>query len=545
MLLAAGLIAAAILLLSLTSKLTFIADEWNLILLRQGWGPSQFIEPFNGHPIMAPAFVFKALQEIFGMDSPRPMQVAATGTFLVMNVLLFIYLRRRLGGWCALIGTFLILFLGAAFEDLLFAFQIGYFGSLAAGVAALLCLDRDDHRGDIGASILLVVSLLFSSVGIAFVAAAVAEWAMNPRRRRERLFVPGIAALLYLLWWLGWGHVTSENSLDPGFQLSVLPKVPEFMFNAFSAGLVSIAGIATGDGSEPDQPHLIWGQIGTVVFIGLAIWRCRRMKQIPRSLVAAAAGGLCLLFLFALAQDAYISYGAQEARPPTASRYQLTIAVFIVLVAADLLRGLSIKTWMVGVAGVLAAFAISGGIQLMTDKAYERWEPAAAYTRSTLFGIEAAAPDYRPEYTFRPGTSFDVPIGDYRSAIDQFGSPAYSEQEMLAMDQPFRASADSALIDASGIALNGSPPAYAPRTCRTVTVGESLEVKPGSMVVVNLGASDLGVNLARVGDQPGLPIGSVLGGTAAGLDLPAGSLDIPWTVSVTGEGPGRVCRARQ
>ncbi len=261
-LLGLAMVVSGVWILSLTSNLTFIADEWNLLLLRQGWGVGQLMEPFAGHPIMAPAFIFKALQDLFGIESARPMQLAATATFLVMNALLFVYLRRRLGSWGALIGTVLILFLGAAFEDLLWAFQIGYFGSVAAGLGALIALDRDDARGDLPASILLVVGLSFSSVGIAFVAAAVAEWALNPRDRRRRLFVPGAAMLFYVVWWVVWGHATSVGSPEPEFQLSVLPKVPGYIFDASAAGLVSIAGLATGDGSEQEQPNLIWGRVG-------------------------------------------------------------------------------------------------------------------------------------------------------------------------------------------------------------------------------------------------------------------------------------------
>ena len=152
----------------------------DLLLFRQGWGVSQIMEPFNGHPTMVPALVFKAFQDVFGMESTRPMQLVATATFPLTNALPFVYVRRRIGPWGALIATLLILFLDAAFEDLLFAFQIGSFGSPAAGLGALIALDRDDREGDAAASILLVVSLTFSSVGIAFVAAAVAEWALNP-----------------------------------------------------------------------------------------------------------------------------------------------------------------------------------------------------------------------------------------------------------------------------------------------------------------------------------------------------------------------------
>lgn len=221
-----AIVISGALILSLTSKLTFIGDEWNLLLLRQGWGVGQIMDPFNGHPVMIPASVFKTFQDVFGMDSARPMQLAATATFLLMNALLFVYLRRRIDPWAALIGTCLVLFLGAAFEDLLFAFQIGYFGSLAAGIAALLALDRDDRKGDVAGSILLVVSLAFGSIGLAFVVAGAAEWALNPRERRRRLFVPGAAIVFYVLWQLGWGLQPSPESLEPTVGLPCCQRFP-------------------------------------------------------------------------------------------------------------------------------------------------------------------------------------------------------------------------------------------------------------------------------------------------------------------------------
>ena len=67
------------------------------------------------------------------MDSARPFQVAAIATFLTSVALLYAWLRDRTGELAALGGAALVLFLGAAWEDLLWAFQIGYFGSMAAG----------------------------------------------------------------------------------------------------------------------------------------------------------------------------------------------------------------------------------------------------------------------------------------------------------------------------------------------------------------------------------------------------------------------------
>ena len=75
------------------------------------------------------------------MDSALPFRVVSIAIFLASVAVLFVYLRRRVGEWLALAGAVLILFLGAAWEDLLWPFQIGYFGSMASGLGMLLALD--------------------------------------------------------------------------------------------------------------------------------------------------------------------------------------------------------------------------------------------------------------------------------------------------------------------------------------------------------------------------------------------------------------------
>lgn len=313
------------------------------------------------------------------------------------------------------------------------------------------------------------------------------------------------------------------------------------MFNSFAAALTSLAGLATGDGSEPDQPNLIWGQLGALVVICLAIWRLRRLPKLPRDVLVTLAGAIFLVLIFAVAQDAYLAYGADQVRAATSSRYQLPTAVLVLLVFGNLLKDVKVNRWALGVAGVLAVFAISGGVQLMIDEAHERWEPAAAYTRATLSGIELSAPDDFPGRSFRPGTSFDVPVEDYLAAVAAHGSPAFSEVELRGQEPPFRLTADASLIDATGVEVTGNPPSFANPLCRNTVVSRTLELKPDGYSVVNLGQSELALSVARFSDPPGILLGSVLPDATAGLTLPRGSSRVPWTMSFAGSGPVRVC----
>lgn len=530
---------AAALLLTLTAPLSFIGDEWNLTILRTEWGADQILDHFNGHPIMLPALEYKILLEVFGMESARPMQVLAIATFLLMNALLFAYLRVRIGDWAAVIATALILFLGAAFENLLWAFQVGYFGSLAAGIGALLALDRNSRVGDRVATVLLVVAVMFSSIGLAFLAAATMEWVLNPRDRKRRLSVPGVPILLYVAWWLIWGTGTSPGSMSPEFSIGVLPKVPAFVFEALSSGLVAITGLARDAGAEPARSQLTLGRIGAVALIGFAIWRMARLPKIPRALWVSGAGLLVLLLLFALGQDSFLAW----ERSPYLSRYQLPIAVFVLLYIGNLLRGIKLDAWVLGVAGVLTVFAVSSGIQLLNARAPE-WQDGSNYMRAKLSGVEFAGTQ-SPNSVFKLGTPFDLPVGEYLNAVDTYGSPAYPPGELESLSQDLRIGVDGGLLEVAGIGPTGDPPEFDSGDCEPMRPGVPVSLSPGAYAMVNRGDSEIAVNISKFSDHPGTLAGYILPGSSAGLDLPPVVAGPPWTVSLAGQGPALICPGRR
>jgi hypothetical protein len=525
-------IASAVWLLSLDSHLTFIADDWELLVKRQGWGPDYFLDPYHENIVVGPALLYKLLLTVFGMGSALPFYCVSIGLFLASAVLLFLLLRRRVGDWPALVGAVLVLFLGAAFEDLLWAFQMGYFGSMVAGLGMLLALEREDERGDAIACALLAVSLAFSSLGLTFVAGAAVEIATGRRPRARRAYVVLLPFALYALWWVGWGHTAESN-----FSAENIAGLPEFVYNAAAAGIVSLLGLATGDGSEPDQPHLIWGQLLLIPAIAAVGWRVYRERRLPRGLAIALALGLFFWVSAALVQNA--------DRLPTSSRYQYGSAIFLLLIAAEALRGLRIPRFAVGIAAAVTAFALTGGIPLAEREYEERWRPAGDYLRSTLAAVDIAGESAEPGYRIAFAPTPVATAARYLEARADYDTPAYDEEELAARPEAEKEGADLTLAQVLGLRL--AEPAPGDRTIACEPLRASAEgatgvtLLRGGFSLANETVGDVEVLLSRFAAGFPVSLGALPAGVTTALTIPTDGSERPWNLALKGEGPVRLC----
>ncbi|MGA6948469.1 MAG: hypothetical protein WBZ00_12020, partial [Solirubrobacterales bacterium] len=368
-----------------------------------------FLDPHNNHIVILPVSIYKALLEVFGMSSALPFQIVSTGIFLLSNFALFIYLRRRVGDVLALLGTTMILFLGAAWIDLLWSFQVSLSGSIATGLAALLALERDKQRSDAVACALLVASVAFSELGVSFALAALVSVALGPRLRRNRLYVALVPLALYAIWFLGWGHQGPDT-----FSAHNVLVSPKYVFEAISQAIASLLGLATpltGSGLQP--VGLIWGELLLVTGIVLAVWRLRQLGQISRALWTALTLGGSFWFLAAV--SAYLSY-----RLPTNGLYQFPGGVFVLLIAAELLRGFRPKRQTLAIAALVTLAAVISGL-LFLHKGYRIQKAATDPERARLAALEIARPDLAEGHKVNLDffTQFDA--GSYFSAVDAFG----------------------------------------------------------------------------------------------------------------------------
>jgi len=538
LLLAAALLASALLLLALEANLTFFQDTWAFLLHRQGLGVDAFLEPHNEHIVVIPVAIEKLLIAVFGMASATPEQVAMTLVLAATGALVFVYARRRLGPWPALIAAVLLLFVGPAWEVLLWPFEIALAGSVLSGVAMLLVLDRGSRRGDLAACLFLIVAIGFSSLGIAFAVAAAVDVLL---RRRDlglhRAYLAAIPLLLYAVWWAGWGH-NAETHLS----LHNVLVSPLYVVEGLAASLSSLLGLQT-IGSVGEA--LLGAPALLALVVAAALRMARGFRPSPRlwPVVAAAA-----VYWF-LAAFNYI-----PGREAYASRYMYAGSVFMLLLAAELLRGVRFGRAALAVGGVVTVAAVASNLVPLRDG--KEWlREQTVLTRSDLAAIEIARRTVEPSFGLTPevaGTAslIDVQAGDYLPAARDDGSPAYTPAELARAPAAGRRQADIVLSQALPLSTKTFTGTDSRAAGRCVLAAGGRRSGRGE---VRLGFGATGIEVApgghaafslrrfASGEYP-VPTEGAPGDSTTFLRVPRDGVARPWRLHVVAAQPVRVCR---
>jgi len=298
-----------------------------------------------------------------------------------------------------------------------------------------------------------------------------------------------------------------------------------------------------------------------VLLGGLALWRAYRIERIPRSFWVVLAIGLAFWILG--------GFAVKEGRVPWASRYQLPGATFVLLVAAELLRGVKLGRRLLLPAGVivLAAVASNG---LFLHEAYKSYRSSTEIVRADLTALEIARDTVDPSFfldeEFADTGFVHIDAGSYFSAVDEFGSPAYTIDELQGSPEPARFAADKVLLNALRVALEPasaasipSPDAEVPATpnaagvvdvpaagCITGPSGRDAPLLslPTGGVIVRAGAqpvTDIQMRRFATGEQFPIDFQTAIGpGEALRLPIPPDLSTVPWKLRLEGA-PATVC----
>lgn len=533
-LLLAAMAAAAAYIVVLGSKLTFLLDDWTYIVYRRGSDLELWMRPDNEHFVAGPVTIWKLLIATFGIGSVLPYKLVSTALFLIGVWFLFVWCRRRVGEWAALIGMVALLFCGAAFDDLLWFASITFLGSMAGGLGMLVALDRHDRTGDRLACLGLCISLIFSSLWVAFAAGAAVDILLRRRERPwpRRVFIVAVPALIYVAWWIGWGH-EAESALS----LHNVVHSPAWVFDSIAAALAALLGLAIPAEGLTAPNGLDWGRPLAAVLLVLALWRLWKMPRVPRSLWVVLAVALVYWTLG--------GFDVKPGRDASASRYQYTGGAFVLMIAAGLLSGVRFqRRLLIPALVVLVAAVLPNAV--FFHEAYESYRRTSQIEKADLAALELTRPRVDPGYRIEEAEAdtgyIPVYAGNYFEARDADGSPAYTEAELAEAPEHARVPGDKVMAAALGLEL-GDLAAAPAKGCRkeTIEAGSAGLTIPRGGIALRPSAP-VGLALERFSGEYPVDLGEAPAGAWSALRVPTDLSPRPWQLQVSGEGELTVCR---
>jgi len=534
---AAALLAAAVLLVALSWKLTFFQDTWAILMERQGHSAHDFLAPHNEHLVVFQVALEKLLIGLFGMTTARPEYLVMVATLMASASMVYVYIRRRTDPWLALLAALLLLFLGPAWQVQLWPFEIEFVVPLAAGLGALLMLERETRGGDSWACLLMTLALGFGSLGLSFLLAAAVEVFLKRRRRGwARIWIVVLPLVLYAAWYVGWGreaehHLTLHNVLAS----------PPYLFDGFATAVGSLSGLAPSNVTAAPQSD--WGRVLLVALLGLAVYFCWRRPRLPDSfwLIATAAVSFWL----------FAAFNFIPGREAVSPRYVYAGAAFVLLLAAEVLRGVELSTRARVACAVVVGVALLPNLVQMKEGA-DFLRAQSVLTRADTGAIEIAARTVDPSFGLSPeiaGTPslINVNAEGLLKAVSEHGSPGYSPSELVGAPEAGRRQADVVLAHALPLATQSGPNAYRAQGrpgCTDVPAGTEADVPipPGTIRVELAPGPAVTFHLRRfaVSEYP-VDTEAIPGGSMMLVQIPADRAPQPWQLQVAAGQAVRVC----
>lgn len=400
----AGALVSCAVILFLSRTYTFYFDEWTFIQTAPDWTLGTYFHPHNEHPSILFRVLYSLLLHSVGLRSYLPYATVLLAAHFANLLLLFELVRRRAGDVIGLAVVALLMLMGAAWDDLLWAFQMAWLISVAFGLGMLIALQGPSTPRRLAtAAGLLTLSLAFSGIGLAFAVTAAAQLALTPSRRRDLLWLVPVGVLL-LGWYLAFGRYGNHPNPQP--TLANLWLDPQYAAWGLSQSAAAVIGEA--------------GNIGIGILIAALVavgWRWRHGAD---GFSLAVAAGLVSFYLITGLSRAQL--GIYQAG---SSRYVYVGAVFWLILLADAARGLPWRgTWRPALAACVFLAAFNSAALLVSF----------AVARTVL--MERQVADYyalaamRSDPCLDPSSAVDVLVMPtevqpalYYRAIDAFGDP--------------------------------------------------------------------------------------------------------------------------
>lgn len=298
----ATLVAGFLVLLHANRDQWFFGDEWDFLADRGVRGDYGLWMPHTEHWSTAPILIYRALYATVGLRSYVPYVVVLLLLHVAVTHLLW-QLMRKAGVDPALATALAAVYavLGAGYENLLWAFQIGFIGSVALGLAGVLLVN---HGGpwrfrDYAAWAVSVLGLMFSGVSVTMVAVA-GLVALMRRGLRHAALTVALPGAVYLLWFLRAGR--QHLAPDRGTFDDIL-TYPDYIWTGLRTALEQTVGLPGA---------------GTLLVLGLMAFLLRQGGRASGPEAPVFACALGTLVMFVIIAVARAGLGERQAQ---ASRY--------------------------------------------------------------------------------------------------------------------------------------------------------------------------------------------------------------------------------
>lgn len=529
-------IAAFVIILYLGRSLTFYNDEWTFIQDRRNLTLDNLLRPHNEHWSFFLVAWFVGLFGLVGMGSYIPYLASLLAVHVVCAGAVYRLVSTVAGHWTGLAASVLALFLGAGYQNLFWAFQIGFVGSAATGLWALDFLVRRGNHATLIAGLLLTFAVSTSGIGLSFVVAA-AVLVVADGTWRSRWLAIALPLVTYAVWFATVGRTAVGVHRDP-FSPTSIAQLPAYVLR----GVEHVIG--TGSGWGDDVGRII------VVLAAAAVLRAIATgRRIPPVAVAAMAGVVSEYAVIGLVRA---QFGVDQA---TEARYLYSAAMLILVGAAAALGAItrSRRPAQLVVLAPLLAVALVANLNALWQGRAE-FQARADYARALVTVAEELAAT--PAIKHSDGVFPLPPPRSLVGLVEQYGSPTRDRWWPGVVKAVSPERYDLALFELTGQQLTlvpatpadrGSPPVVIEHAdsamnevdgcLRLMVTGPdpriTLSVPPNNSIYLSsAGAGVVQVFLAlRAGPQEAASTRFVVeAGTTYLLTLP--QIDAEWTVRI-------------
>lgn len=547
-----AVITSGLLLLHLTRGTSFWADDWIWIATRRANTVDAFLAPYNGHLSLVPIAIYRLMFAVFGLSSYTPYRALVIALSLAVAVLVFAYARTRTGDVIAVAAAASMLFLGPGWQDMMWAFQISWLIVAAAGIVALMLVERRTTPADAGACAVILLAVCSTSLGLAFAVGIAVDLALARRRWRDSWIV-GVPLALYAIWSLHY----HASQID----FSAITTVPLSIAKAAAAAPSTLAGLSGSRPFDETGLSLTYGWPLLAIAGGLALLRARTARPTAR------AASLAVVFVV-FATSVSIVHG--ELANPLTSRYIYVYCVLAVLLAAELARGVRPRrpVQLALTAVVLAAIVANvGSLRAFGD--YIR--TSGATTNGALTALDLDRDHVDPNTVARISLYqfIRLPARSYFDAQRALGTPAYTIAQLRRADVNAQSAADAQLLADGDVRLR---PAGARTTARAVApldaaastngtvsrAGACLRftpaaaLTPGGIAAVSLIVAPGALSVTSAGAPTTLSVrrfaatftslGTVAARASATVTIRRDAATEPWYLQLSSVAPVRACQ---